>query len=403
MRFGIPKMSLKRDIMILLSSVLVMHIASYIVIPIFPIILKSEKNINPAQIGSIIAIGSLAFQAGSALGGPLSDRLGKRTAMVFGAFMQACALFGYGISESFLLIFSFAILNGVGSGIYSPTVKAAIASLASDSAETRTTAFSLRGIAANVGVSIAGLLTLLLSNQKSAFIFFTGATVYLLLSILTWMLLPKDCGGKSCPMVPFNSYILIFKNKPFIIFTILSILISAIYAQLSLLLPLRADVVLENGKIVGTVWTITSITVIIFQGIISKFILQKFHPFTSLFWAVLFFGGGIFLLGLSNSFIFLTFSAIVFLIGEMLMLPTTDSLTSQLAQAELIGAYFGIAGLIAGVGTALGNFLGGKIIDVYGVNTTLYPWMLFAIAAIAIAITIFAVKRFPIMKEIIKQ
>ncbi|MFT9495280.1 MFS transporter [Anaerosolibacter sp.] len=399
MRYGIPKLSLKRDIILLLSSVLIMHIASYIVIPIFPIILKAEKNINPAQIGSIIAIGSLAFQGGSALGGPLSDRLGKRAAMVIGAFMQAGALFGYGISETFMLIFSFSILNGIGSGIYSPTIKAAIASLASDSAETRTTAFSLRGIAANVGVSIAGLLTLLLSKRKSAFIFFAGAAVYLLLSILTWMLLPKDCGGKSCPRVPLNSYILIFKNKPFIIFTILSILISAIYAQLSLLLPLRADAVLENGKIVGTIWTITSITVIIFQGIISKFILQKFHPFTSLFWSVLFFGGGILLLGLSNNFIFLTFSAIVFLIGEMLMLPTTDSLTSQLAQAELIGAYFGIAGLIAGVGTALGNFLGGKIIGTYGINTTLYPWILFAIAAIAISIAVFIVKRFPIMKE----
>ncbi|MDW8801999.1 MFS transporter [Clostridium sp. A1-XYC3] len=403
MKYGIPKMSLNRDILILLLSILILHIGIYIITPIFPVLLSSEKRLTAAQIGLVIGVGSLASQLGSVLGGFLSDRVGNRTTMVIGALFQSSALFGYGISNTFFLLLIFSIVNGIGGGTYAPTVRAAIASIASDSSKGRTTAFSLRGIAANIGVCIAGLLILFLSNKQSMFIFFTSAAIFLLLALVTWIFLPKDCGGRECPKLPLNSYSLIFKNRSFIIFTIISLLISAVYAQLTLLLPLRAEAVLNNGKIVGSIWTITSIIVIIFQGFISKYILQRFGPFTSLSWSVLFFGAGIFLIGLSSNFLFLTFSAIIFLIGEMMMLPTTDSLTSEFAHADLIGAYFSVASLISGFGTALGNFIGGKIISIYGINSSIYPWIVFAIAAIIISGMTFMTGTLHLMKKEIRE
>lgn len=380
--FGIPKMSLKRDILLLLAAVLIMHIASYIIIPIFPVILSAEKGLNAGQVGIIIGSGSLAFQAGSVIGGVLSDRIVRRTTMVIGAAAQSAALFGYGTSSTFTLILLFSILNGAGTGVYAPTLKAAIAAIASDSADARATAFSLRGIAANIGVSNEGLLILYFSVKKSIIAFYTASAVFLALAVLTWILLPKNCQSRICPIVPPNSYLQIIRNKSFVIFALVSILVWAIYSQLSLLLPLRATAVLPNGKIVGTIWTVTSIVVIIFQSIVSKYVLQKINPFSSLMFGVLFLGAGLFSIGLSYNFLHLTLSAVVFLIGEMLMLPTTDSLTSQLANPELIGAYFSIASLISGVGTALGNFAGGKLIDIYGVKASMFPWT--ALGALAI-------------------
>jgi hypothetical protein len=233
-------------------------------------------------------------------------------------------------------------------------MKAAIASIASQSAETKTTAFSLRGIAANVGVSIAGLIVLVLAGVNSNVLFFTGGGTFIILSILSWVLIPKECGDEGCPVIPPNAYKQIIKNKPFMTYCLITILVWAVYAQFSLLLPLRGEAVLANGKLVGTIWTITSIAVIIFQGIISKFILQKINPFIATFIGVIFLGLGIFLIGFSYNFMFLTISALIFLIGEMLMLPTVDSLTSQFADPTLIGAYFSISNLISGIGTAIG-------------------------------------------------
>ncbi|ERJ12076.1 MFS transporter [Haloplasma contractile] len=400
--FGIPKnMKLNKALYSLLTVVLIMHIASNIVIPILPVILRSEAGLDPTKIGVVIGSFSIAFQLGSIIGGLLSDRVGKRPTMFVGALIQMSALIGFGVSDSYLMFVLFSLLNGVGAGIYAPTVKAAIATLANESKDMETTAFSLRGIFANIGVGIAGLIILILSASKSNIIFFSAAGIYLLLAIFTWIFISKDCERKRCPKIPLNSYLLIFKNKPFVVFAILLIFINAIYAQLGLLLPLRGEAIFENGKIVGSIWTITSVAVIIFQGYINRRILQKFNPMTSLFWSLLIFAGGILLIGLSGNYYLLALSAVIFFFGEMLMLPTTDSLISQFAHADLIGAYFSIANLIYGIGTALGAFVGGRIIDRFGVDTTLLPWGIIAGFSIAVAILLAIVRQFPSIKNTI--
>jgi len=397
-KFGISKLNIKKDVYILLGAVVIMHIASFLVIPILPIIFRSEKGINPTQIGIIIGIGALAFQVGNIISGVISDRIGKRTTMFIGSIIQAGAFVGYGFSNIYLLLMLFSFTNGVGSGIYAPTLKAAIASLTSETSNTRTTAFSLRGISANIGTSIAGLILLLLVAQKSSFIFFVAAGTYGVLAVLTILLLPKDCGGERCPLVPLNSYKLILKNKSFIIFGILVVLTNGIYSLLELLLPLRADAVLENGRVVGSIWTITSISVIILQTFVSKFILKKYNPLFSIFLSMFFFAGGLFLIGTSNTFIFLTISAFIFTIGQMLMLPTTDSVVSKLADPKLIGAYFSIANLLHGLGSALGAFIAGKLVSVHGITDTLTPWIIFAVASLVIGGLVIFVRYLPSVK-----
>lgn len=399
MKLGIPKMSLNKNIITLLFSILIMHIGLYVLTPMLPVILSSGKGLDIGKVGIIIGIGSLAFQVGSVVGGLLGNKIGNKTTMIIGAAMQSAALFFYGISSTFTLLLIFSIINGTGSGIYSPTVKAAIASLASNSAETKTTAFSLRGIAANLGVGIAGLVIVFFSIKRSYIPFFVSAFIFFILTVITFIMVPKDCGGSECPNVPVNSYLLIFKNKPFLIFSILSVFIWAIYSQLSILLPLRTNSVLSSARLVGTIWTIRSLVVIIFQSMVSKYILQRLKPFTSLMFGMLFFGGGILLIGFSYNFIFLILSAIVFVMGEMLMLPVTDILTSDMAHPKLIGAYFSISNLISGLGTALGSFIGGRLMDIYGVNASIYPWMLLSLSSIVIGAVIFVCGKFFIISK----
>ena len=403
MRYGIPKLKLGRDIYVLLASVLILHLGLYVVIPILPVILRVDKGLNPAQIGIIIGAGSIAIQAGSLVGGLLADRIGRKTTMVIGALFQAIGLFGFGVVSSFFLLLGASMFNGIGSGIYSPTVKAAIASIASRSAETRTTAFSLRGTASNIGVSLAGGAIFFLARLDSRISFFVAGCTFLALSLFSWIFLPKDCGGEECPLVPLEGYRLILKNKAFMLFTLVSALIWVVYSQLSLLLPLRGEAVLANGKMVGTIWTVTSLLAILSQGVISKHVLQKTSPLTSVFLAVLLLGAGVFAVGLSNSFILLTLSAVIFLVGEMLLLPTTDSITSQLSDSELVGAYFSIAGLVSGFGTALGNFIGGQLISTFGIAGTIYPWLIIAVLAGGVALTVLALKRVPVIKSKIQQ
>jgi MFS family permease len=399
MKYGVSKLELSKDIYILLTAVLIMHVASYLIIPILPIVFKTEKGISITQIGVIIGAGSIAFQVGNVISGAISDTIGKKTTMIIGSIIQMIAFIGYGFSDDYPLLLLFSFTNGVGSGIYAPTLKAAISVLTSESSETRTTAFSLRGISANIGTSIGGLIVLFLAVQESSnIIFFLAAGTYAFLALFTLFLLPKDCNGEKCPRVPLDSYKLIFKNKPFIIFGILVVLINGIYSLLELLLPLRAEAVLENGKVVGSIFTIMSVSVIMLQGLIAKYILRRTNPLTPIFWSMIFFAIGLLLIGTSTTFLYLTISAIIFTMGQMLMLPTTDSVVSKLADAKLIGAYFSIANLLHGLGAAGGAFIAGRLISIYGINQSITPWIIFLIASIMIGGLILLIKTLPSIK-----
>ncbi|MDF2700102.1 MAG: major facilitator superfamily 1 [Haloplasmataceae bacterium] len=403
MKFGLPKIKLKKDLTVLLIAVFILHIGSFLVTPVLPVILNVDKDLNASQIGVIIGVGSLSVQVGSLMGGLLSDKIGIKITLVIGAIIQAFAMFGYGISDTYSAFILFSIISGIGGGVYGPTIKASIASIAADSTDTRTTAFSLRGISAHAGVALAGIITVLLAKRISNFIFFSAAIVFIVLAIITAIFISNKCRDKICPKINMNSYKSIFKNKQFLIFSGLAILVWIIYAQLTLLLPLRASAVLNNGKVVGLIWTITSIIFVIAQTYIANRFLKKVNLFKSIYIGVLIMGLGIFFIGFSHSFFILTLSATIFTIGEMLVTPTMDSLTGELASEEIIGAYFSISNLIFGLGSAIGNFICGKIINTYGIVNNLIPWLIFAIFAVIVSIVIIFISRLPLNGKNIKK
>jgi len=171
----------------------------------------------------------------------------------------------------------------------------------------------------------------------------------------------------------------IFSNKKFLIFTFLSFLTWMIFTQFSLLVPLRAEAILRQPKKVALVWTIMSIFVIFIQSLINKIILNRFSPVISLCAGMFIISAAIFLIGFSLNFYYLIVIALIFALGEMLYLPTTDSLTSRLSTPELLGAYFSIANIAAGLGSALGSYLGGVMVEKFGITGNITPWLIFLV------------------------
>jgi MFS family permease len=384
------RLSYKKPLVVLLIASLMMHLAAYLIIPILPIILKNDKLINPAQIGTVIAAGTIAFQLGSIISGFLSDRIEKKYVMTIGAAIQALSIFGFSLFSTYSILILLSGGHGFGHGFTAPTVKAAIAGLTSDETDERTTAFSIRGIVSNIGTSIAGIILLFLANRN---IFFITSLVYGALALLTLFLMSKEEDGKKKSKANWSDYKTIIKNKSFLFFAIVILLVNLGFAQLHFLLPLRAEAILNNNQIVGTVWTVISIEVILLQSLISKRFLTKYHCLTSVFWSLLFFSGGIFLIGLSHSFYILILSAIVFTVGQMLFMPITDSMIGKLAGKELLGAYFSLANLISGLGTGLGIYFSGLIINRFGIIHNSFPWMIISITLIALAFLVLFIKK----------
>jgi MFS family permease len=75
---------------------------------------------------------------------------------------------------------------------------------------------------------------------------------------------------------------------------------------------------------------------------------------------------------------------LVFVLGEMLWVPTSQAIVAGLAPEDVRGAYMGAFGSTAAVGFALGPFTGLRLQDVYGENAA---WLFFAGVSVAAAIT----------------
>ncbi|WP_280771703.1 MFS transporter [Salipaludibacillus daqingensis] len=383
-------MKLERSMFILMLGVFLSHLGTYMVIPILPIMLRLEAGLTLIQIGTVLAAIAISFQFGSIFGGFLADRIGRRFIIGLGALIGAGGLIGFGLFTAYLLLLLMAITIGLGNGLNAPSTKAAIAALASK--ENQTTAFSLRGIAANVGTAGAGLIVFFLITGSSQIIFWIAGIIYVVLTLKSWLFLPRNCGDAPCPTIPPGAYRKVLKNKPFLAFGAVSILIWALYAQLALALPLRATDILPDPKNVALIWTINSVIVIFSQGIVTIRIIQRIHPLTALGFGMVFIGFGVGSLYWSSSFIHLVISGAIFVIGEMLILPTIDSTVSQLSRAEIIGLFFGLANVVAGLGEASGNFIGGRLLEI-GTEISYLPWVVYGITGVSICFLVLMLKR----------
>ncbi|MFD1738123.1 MFS transporter [Bacillus salitolerans] len=212
-------------------GVLIAHLAYYLVLPVLPIILKVLKGLSIIQIGTVLAVSSFSYQGGSVLGGVLADKIGRRSIIVIGAFLKGIALVGFGLVETFPLLIAVAFMNGIGGGLNAPSTKAAIAALASEG-DQKTTVFSLRGIAANIGIGSAGLLTYFLIGETSVVVFYIAAALFAVLGIISWIFIPANCKEGECEKITFQSYLAIMKNKSFVTFAILNIFVWGLLSPL---------------------------------------------------------------------------------------------------------------------------------------------------------------------------
>lgn len=383
--------SFGRPLWVLLSGILFTHLGYYLVLPLLAIILTSDKGLSVGQTGLVLGAASIAYLTGSLLGGWFTDHLGQRRTLVSGLLIRGIGLMGYGFVNSLPMLFATSIVSGIGGGIYTPPAKSGIATYATE--QNKSTAFSFRGIAANIGVTIGPLLGTVLIARSSVYIFIAAFLIHAGLALVHQLLLPKDLAEtvKTSAVKGFAAEIL--KDKPFLVFSFVTIFIWALYAQFTFSIPLRAAAILPNPKSVGLLWTFTSVLIIFLQAPLTRYISKLWHPLFSLATGAILMGIGLGTVMWSHRFLHLLISVLIFTVGEMLVMPTVDTVVSEIAKPELIGTYFGVASFVWGMGESLGNAGGGQLLGLARrMGTPSLPWLIFAITGGVLGISLYGLR-----------
>ena len=343
------------------------------------------------QLGAAFLVGALLASMSGYVGGHLSDRLGRRPLILLGWGLESIYILGFLlVGGNVLAGLSLMALGGVLGSLGGGANQAMVADLVPPERHER--AYASVRVAQNLGVVLGPPLGgLLLIGERWELLFVGVSAAAALTFLVAYRYLPR--AGAFAPEAPPDrgSFRVITRDHAFLLFWMSGILAYLVYVAYETVLPISA---VDTYGLAPAAW---GFIVIINPALVTFFQLRvtrwtvRFPAGPKLVAAMLLMGFPLLLLTVNASVPMLALVVFVFVIGEMLWVPTSQSIVARLAPADLRGAYMGAFGSTAGVAFALGPFAGLTLRDAYG-DTAM--WSFFALVSIVAAATGAAAVRF---------
>lgn len=131
---------------------MISHFSQLLLAPLFPW-LKEAFNVSYAELGFLMTIFFVVSCAVQALSGFVVDRFGPRPILFGGLSLLGIAAFGYSISTSYWMLAGFAVIAGIGNGVFHPVDYTLINRKVS--APRLGHAYSVHGITGSLGWALA--------------------------------------------------------------------------------------------------------------------------------------------------------------------------------------------------------------------------------------------------------
>jgi len=306
------------------------------------------------------------------VGGHWSDKVGRRPMILLGWGAQAlvpAALLAVGHHVNLGLVL-LALLPAFGS-LGGAADQAMVADLVAP--ERHEAAYAAVRVASNLGVTIGppiGGLLLIGGHWSHLWV----GTFLLALGSFTiaWRYIPRS--GAYAPEEPptRGSFAVIVRDKPFLLFMLSSVFATITYIATETLLPISATTTHTLAPAAwGAIMILNPLSVTIFQLRLTRWT-SAIPPSIKLGVAMPLMGVPFLLLNENGSAAVIALVVVLFVIGEMLWVPTSQAVVAALAPADIRGAYMGAFSASWSVGWALTPFLGLQVRNAYGDATM---WM----------------------------
>jgi predicted MFS family arabinose efflux permease len=325
-----------------------------------------ELDATGRQLGTAFLVGALLAAASGYLGGHLSDHYGRRRLILLGwGFQVAYIPFFILVGDN--LVLGLALLTGIGvfGSIGGAADQAMVADLVPP--EKHEAAYASVRVAANLGVTMGppiGGLLLLIGDWTG--IFLGVPLLSAVAALIAFRYLPSR--GAYSPESPpeRGSGRVILRDRPFLLFLLSGVLAYIVYVAYEVALPISLT---DTHGLAPATW---GFLVIINPALVSLCQLRLTRRVShvpaapKLVLAMLLMGFPFLLLSLSAAIPVVMLVITVFVIGEMLWVPTSQSIVAALAPADIRGAYMGAFGGTGAAGFALAPFFGLQVRDAFG-------------------------------------
>ncbi len=350
------------------------------------------KHLSAAQSSLALTYLVGAVLAGGAgyLGGHVSDHIGRRPLILAGWGFEALVpllllLVGRHVYWGLALLAALPVFGSLGGA----ADQAMVADLVAP--ERREAAYASVRIAQNLGVTIGPVLGGLLLLGGSWSRLWLGTLVLASIGFgIAYRYIPHT-GAYAPPGPPQRgSFGVIARDRPFLFFMLASVLATMTYIATETLLPISAT---TSHHLAPAAWgflmILNPLLVTTMQLRLTRWT-RSVRPSTKLALAMPMMGVPFLLLDVNGSAPVIAAIILIFVLGEMLWVPTSQAVVAALAPSDIRGAYMGVFGGTWSVGWAATPFLGLTVRHAYGDATM---WMCVASVGVLAGLTGFAAAR----------
>ncbi len=105
------------------------RLGGFMLYPFFALYLTQKFHIGMSTVGILFAVFSVSGMAGSALGGALTDRMGRKTVIIASLLLSSLSSLGMGFAPTLAIFTAVVVVVGTLSSIGGPAHEAVVADL----------------------------------------------------------------------------------------------------------------------------------------------------------------------------------------------------------------------------------------------------------------------------------
>src|SRR5919205_1383174 len=343
-----------------------------------------DLHASQSAVGVAFLISALVGVLAGYVGGHLSDHIDRRPLILVSWACQVALLLGFLAAGGRELVgLGLMCLGGLVFQLGSASSQAMIADLVPP--ERHEQAYAAVRVGANLGVTLGpptGDLFLFLGSWAA--LFAGAAALFAGGFVLALRYLPRY--GDYAPEEPptRHSFGVIVRDRPFLLFLVSSALAWLVYVSFEVVLPIS---LVEAHGLAPATWgflvVVNPIVVTLFQLRLIRLI-QPVPAAVKLAVALPLMGFPFVLLRVVDAVLAVALMILVFVVGEMLWVPTSQTIVAGLAPEDVRGAYMGAFGAMGAIGFALAPFIGLQVRKSFGDSAV---WVLEAAISLVAAAT----------------
>lgn len=360
-----------RRLSVLIALNFVDMIGFMMVLPLLPFY-ALHLHASDEMVGAMIASFSVAQLIAAPFWGRMSDRYGRRPALMIGLFASAVAYLVFGLADALWLLFLSRIVQGMGGGT-TGVAQAYVSDMIPRADRAR--ALGWLSAATNAGVMIGpaiGALSAGLGREAPGYV---AAALCFLNVIAAWRWLPESRPAEVAPRPrrPIWQPAVAVVGHPsgraerlILIYGVGMLAFSLFTSVLALWLGARFGV---NEKTIGYFFAYSGLLAFVMRSVALGPVVRRVGEAGALRLGTLLLAAGLFLFPVVPS-VWLLAVVIPFVpIGTALMFPAVTSLLSHATDASEVGATMGVAQTFAGIARVLGPFVGTAVFQHIGIGS----------------------------------